>query len=144
MKFLSWIRTKLRDKIIDLNRKYLNKVWGMNIESGSIISFKAILDKTNPNGINIGKYTYIARGACVLSHDYVNREKKSTYIGDCCFVGMNAIVMPGIRIGDGSIIAANTVVLNDVPKNSLVAGNPGKVVKSALSTSRWGQYEKKN
>jgi virginiamycin A acetyltransferase len=53
-----------------------------------------------------------------------------TVIGNDVWIGMEAIVLPGIRIGDGSIIAAKAVVSHDVPPYSIVAGNPAKVVKT--------------
>ena len=53
-----------------------------------------------------------------------------TVIGNDVWIGMEAIVLPGIRIGDGSIVAARSVVSHDVPPYSIVAGNPGKVVKA--------------
>ena len=43
---------------------------------------------------------------------------------------MEAIILPGVKIGDGSIVAARAVVSRNVPPYSVVAGDPGKVVKS--------------
>jgi carbonic anhydrase/acetyltransferase-like protein (isoleucine patch superfamily) len=46
--------------------------------------------------------------------------------------------MPGIRVGDGSIVGAGSVVTKDVPPNSIVVGNPAKVVRSGIQTTRGG------
>lgn len=51
-------------------------------------------------------------------------------IGDYCFVGTGAILLPGIRIGDRCVIAAGSVVTRDIPANSVVAGVPAKVVST--------------
>ena len=51
------------------------------------------------------------------------------YIEDNVWVGQYARINKGVTIGENSIVAANTVVTKDVPKNSIVAGNPGKIVK---------------
>jgi acetyltransferase-like isoleucine patch superfamily enzyme len=50
-------------------------------------------------------------------------------IGDNVWIGLNAIILPGVNIGDGSIIGANTVVTTDVPSMVIFSGNPGSVIK---------------
>lgn len=52
-------------------------------------------------------------------------------IGDSVWIGANAIVLPGVNIGRGSIVAAGSVVTQDVPPMVVVAGNPAKIVKHA-------------
>lgn len=52
-------------------------------------------------------------------------------IEDCVFVGTGCIVMPGVRIGYGSVVAAGSVVTKDVAPYSVVAGNPATVVRRA-------------
>ncbi|WP_309045380.1 acyltransferase [Marinobacter sediminicola] len=49
-------------------------------------------------------------------------------IGDDCWLGVNVVVCPGVSIGEGSVIGANSVVVKDVAANSIVAGVPAKVV----------------
>jgi acetyltransferase-like isoleucine patch superfamily enzyme len=53
-----------------------------------------------------------------------------TVIGDRVFIGVNSVVSPGVKIGEGSIIGASSVVSKDIPPNSLVLGNPPQVVRS--------------
>lgn len=50
-------------------------------------------------------------------------------IGDNVWIGANAIILKGVKIGSGSIISAGAVVTKDVPENCIAAGNPAKVVK---------------
>lgn len=52
-----------------------------------------------------------------------------TRVGNDVWIGMEAIAMPGITIGDGAIVAAKSVVTHDVPPYAIVAGNAAKVVK---------------
>lgn len=47
-------------------------------------------------------------------------------------------MLTGVRVSDGCIISVNTVVVRDVPANSVVMGNPGKVVEQNIVTSKWG------
>ena len=51
-------------------------------------------------------------------------------VGNNVWFGANVNVMPGVTIGDGSVIASGTVVTKSVPNNSLVAGVPGQIVKT--------------
>jgi acetyltransferase-like isoleucine patch superfamily enzyme len=92
-------------------------------------------------GLTIGKGCNISSGAQVLSHSTVRRcvserkhanvDSKATEVGDFVFVGANAVVQMGARIGDHSVIGAGTVVLEDtiIPPYSLVVGVPGRVVR---------------
>lgn len=50
-------------------------------------------------------------------------------IGDDCWLGGGAIVLPGVTIGDRSVVGAGAVVTRDVPPDSLVAGNPARVIR---------------
>ncbi|MDR1417832.1 MAG: acyltransferase [Endomicrobium sp.] len=61
-----------------------------------------------------------------------NSESKPIIIGKNVWIGQNTRINKGVTIGDNSIVAANTVVTKDVPPNSIVAGNPGKIVKTDI------------
>lgn len=132
------MRDALRELVQIIRRQYYIRVWHMQIGEGSVVSFSAKLDKTNPRGIHIGRYSTITLGAVVLSHDYVNDRHRDVWIGDNCLIGANAIVLPGVRIGDNCIVAAGSVVARDVPAGSLVAGNPARVVEANVKTTRYG------
>lgn len=58
-------------------------------------------------------------------------SKGNVSIGDNVWIGDKATILPGVNIGDGAVIAANSVVTKDVPAYSVVAGNPAKLIKSA-------------
>jgi len=55
--------------------------------------------------------------------------KGDTVIGNDVWIGQNVTVMPGVHIGDGAIIAANSVVVKDIPPYHIAGGNPCKIVK---------------
>lgn len=59
-------------------------------------------------------------------------EKAPIVIGKNCWIGEFSRICKGVRIGDNSIVAANSVVTKDVPSNSIVAGNPARVVKENI------------
>jgi len=105
----------------------------MDIGEGTSISMSAKLDKTNPRGIHIGKYTTVTFGAAILTHDYVNNRD-----ADKCFIGAHSIILPGVTIGDSCIVAAASVVARDLPSGSLVSGNPARVVEHNVTTAHYG------
>ena len=117
----------------------LTKLYKMNISSSARISLGAKLDKTYPQGIHIGDESYVASGALIFSHDYARGLHTDTYIGKQCFIGANAIVMPGITIGDNSIVGAGAVVTKDVPNRCVVAGNPAKIIQEGINTMKYGK-----
>lgn len=55
--------------------------------------------------------------------------KGDTVVGNDVWIGQNATVMPGVHIGDGAIIAANSVVTKDVPPYYIAGGNPCRVIR---------------
>ena len=132
------IRDSVRNVVVALRRRYLIRVWGMDIGEGTSISLSAKLDKTNPRGIHIGKYTAVTFGAAILTHDYVNQRDRDVYIGDNCFIGAHSIILPGVTIGDNCIVSAASVVVRDIPAGSLVAGNPARIVENNVKTDRYG------
>jgi acetyltransferase-like isoleucine patch superfamily enzyme len=131
-------RDWLREIVLTLRRQLLVRVWKMDIGEGTAISGGAKLDKTNPRGVHIGTYSVVTFGAAVLTHDYVNGMHRDVRIGDNCFIGAHAIILPGVTIGNGCIVAAASVVIRDVPAGSLVAGNPARIVEHNIHTTHYG------
>lgn len=84
-------------------------------------------------GITIGNDCAIADGVRIMdnswhaTHSSIGGGKIN--IGNKVWIATNAMILPGVTIGDGAIIAAGAVVTKDVPARSMVAGVPAKVVK---------------
>ena len=105
----------------------------MDIGKNCCISWKSHLDKSvNPTGIHIGDNTWILNGAMILAHDHCRDLKADTYIGNNCVIGVRSIVMPGVSIGDHTIIGSGSVVVKDIPSNSIAVGNPAKIIKGGI------------
>ena len=76
-------------------------------------------------------------------------HRGDTVIGNDVWIGREAVIMPGVTIGDGAIIGTRAQVSRDVPPYAVVVGNPGKVVKlrfppdvvSALLAIRWWDWD---
>ena len=56
-------------------------------------------------------------------------EPVPVYIGDDCWIGTNAVVLPGTTLGDHCVVGANSVVSGNIPSYSVITGIPGKIVK---------------
>ena len=90
--------------------------------------------------VSIGKHVNLAQGITVtaLNHNFKDSDKRideqgvstnPVTIGNDIWIGANAVILPGVTIGDHSVVAAGAVVTKDVPPQSLVAGVPAKVIK---------------
>jgi acetyltransferase-like isoleucine patch superfamily enzyme len=130
---------KIQRLLVAIRRAYFVKVWGMEIDPTSVISLSAKLDLTYPKGIHIGSHTYIAFGAAILSHDMTRALKTDTRIGSHCFIGARSIILPGVTIGDHSIVAAGAIVTKSVPPNCIVAGNPATIMREGIHTETFGR-----
>lgn len=60
----------------------------------------------------------------------ISTEPSFVEIGDNCFIGVGAVILPNVRIGSNAVVGANAVVTRDVPPNTVVAGSPAVVVKT--------------
>lgn len=88
--------------------------------------------------IKIGKNCVVAAGTQILDsngHELISRDRtvgedtpKPIIIGDNVWLCVNSIILKGTTIGDNSVVAANSVVKGNFPANSLIQGNPAKVV----------------
>lgn len=87
------------------------------------------------NGILLGNNVRIGPGVGIISSghsmdDYdIHEENKPVSVGSNVWIGMNAVILPGVSIGDNVVIGAGSVVTSDIPANSIAAGNPCKVMK---------------
>lgn len=133
------LKDYVRLTICRLRHFYQTRWLGMDIHSTALVSFGARLDRVNPRGIHIGEESYIASGARILSHDYCLKRHADTRIGKRCFIGADALVLCGVSIGDNVIVGAGCVVSRDVPPNTIVAGNPARIIREGIQTTRYGQ-----
>lgn len=95
---------------------------------------------TEPFLIKLGDNVTITSGVRLLTHDgsarlvLVNGRRHYIYdkieIGSNVFIGINSIVMPGVKIGNNCVIGAGSVVTKDVPDNCVFAGAPAKFLRN--------------
>ncbi|MDH7974650.1 DapH/DapD/GlmU-related protein [Sphingomonas sp. AR_OL41] len=117
---------------VQLGCRFLN---GRKVLLGqrNVINFGCVLDgRVHP--IAIGDDVSIGPEASILtlghdpqSPDFADRGGAVT-IGDRAWIGFRALVMPGVTIGEGAVIAAGAVVTKDVPPYTIVGGNPAREI----------------
>jgi len=89
--------------------------------------------------VKIGHHVNLAQGVTVtaLNHNFKDANKRideqgistaPVTIGDDIWIGANAVILPGVTIGNHSVVAAGAVVTKDVPPRSLVAGVPARII----------------
>jgi acetyltransferase-like isoleucine patch superfamily enzyme len=130
----------LRDGLVTIKRLYYNKIWGMDLDPTCTFSLSVHFDKTYPRGMHVGAETYIAFDVALLAHDFTRGLYLHTRIGRHWFIGARSIILPGVIIGDESVVAAGSIVTKDVPPRSLVAGNPAKVIRSDIEVGPYGRF----
>lgn len=116
------------------------------VASGAILKFKGGSYLNTNSVINcfeyieIGYHTYISDNVSIQDSDnhYIKHEgveKPNTLpiiIGDYVWIAKNVIVLKGVTIGNGAVVAAGSVVTKNVPEKCLVAGNPAKIIKENI------------
>ncbi|MBS4766689.1 acyltransferase [Alistipes sp. kh20] len=105
---------------------------GLHVGGGSSIGPKVLLDARN--GINIGKSVTIAYEAIIwtMHHDYNDINFKTVggpvVIEDFAWICSRSIILPGVIVGKGSVVASGAVVTKSVPPYTIVGGIPAKVI----------------
>ncbi|OAQ38250.1 maltose acetyltransferase [Pedobacter psychrophilus] len=114
--------------------------YGYNIHCGDNVYFNVNCVVLDTMKINIGSNVFFAPGVQIYAASHPeDKETRKTLefskpvsIGDDCWIGGNAIILPGVSIGKNCIIGAGSVVTKDISDNSMAVGNPAKVIKNLL------------
>jgi len=158
----SWSLTRIRIRegaklVLEPNTSILTGCYiavgpGNTIRIGSETRISQRVMLNSICGLNIGKNVSIAQGVKIMDYDghpifALNKSEESTNkyagnaksitINDNVLIGFNATVLKGVTIGEGAIVAANACVTSDIPSNTMVAGNPAKIIKEGIS---WRRY----
>lgn len=112
---------------------------GVKVGEGTVFyGAKAEMFSTEPWVITIDKNCHITAGVLFVTHDAGTLSVRdecgpftivgNIVLGDNVYVGIRTIILPGVHIGDNSIIGAGSVVTKDIPANVVAAGVPCRVV----------------
>lgn len=93
--------------------------------------------------ITIGAYTQLAPSVSIYDTDFHEiQEAQKVFqseinIGRNTWIGQNTIIMPGVTIGDHTVIGANSVVTKDIPSKVIAVGSPARVIKNIICNDDW-------
>jgi len=119
---------------------WLNKLRGVQITNFRkvYVAPNVLIDSLYPEAVTIEDEVYLTRGVKIIAHFNptnpiaemmgVNSQVKPVRIGFGTFVGVNAIVLPGVELGRCCIVGAGAVVTKSAPEYSILGGNPAKII----------------
>ncbi len=113
---------------------------GRNLVLGDDVDLAHRVMITTDGGVTIGSRTLVGYGTQILSSNHQippqparifesGHDKSSVNISQDVWIGANVIILPGVNIGEGAVIAAGSVVTKDVGPWTIVGGVPAKVIK---------------
>ena len=122
-------------------RVKLEKLRGVKIGKFVFLGGGNVLDRARPDLIEIGDYVSLAGNVMILTHSNPTepiREilgESATKIAPViikkgAWIAVNVVILPGVTIGENSIVAAGSVVNKDIPSFVIAAGTPARVIKS--------------
>lgn len=143
-----WIKTSGMTRIhstVHLNAPHKIMTFGHHVQLGPHCHVSAdihfgnyVLCAAHVSFIGKNEHSYNYSGYTIW--DSPRGNDKPTIIGNDVWIGHGAIIIGGIKIGDGCVIAAGSVVTKDIPPFSIVGGNPAKVLKNRFES----ETEKEN
>lgn len=118
-------------------RIFLHKKRGVNIGNDVFIGQHVILDRAYPEYIILEDNVMLAGGNHLLCHSRAPeyfKGKLLSYVAPIhlkkySWVGIDAIILPNVTVGEGSVVTAGSVVTEDVPDHCIVRGNPAQIIK---------------
>ncbi|MDK1684857.1 acyltransferase [Acinetobacter terrestris] len=131
-------RAKIGKRVV-----FYSNIWiftGRNLTLGDDVDLATGVLITTDGGVNIGSRTLVGYGTKILSSNHnipklparifdSGHVKAPVKIENDVWIGANCIILPGVTIGAGAVVAAGSVVTKDIPANVVVGGIPAKIIK---------------
>ncbi len=105
---------------------------GVTVGEGVSWGLEATPDVFWPELITLGDGVVVGYDSVILCHEFLQDEYRTgeVVVGDGAMIGAKAVLLPGVKIGEGAEVAANSLVTRDVPPNTTVAGVPARPMGS--------------
>ncbi len=104
---------------------------GVTVGEGVSWGLEATPDVFWPERITLGDHAVVGYDSVLLCHEFLQDEYRTgeVVVGDRAMIGAKAVVLPGVRIGEGAQVGANSLVTEDVPPGATVVGVPARPVE---------------
>jgi len=111
---------------------------GVTVGDGVSWGLEATPDVFWPEHVTLGDHVIVGYDATLLCHEFLQDEYRvgDVVLGDRAMIGAGAIVLPGVEVGEGAQVAANSLVTEDVPPGETVAGVPAEPMGSDEDADR--------
>lgn len=127
----------LRKLLAGIRRRWLRLACGVECHPSASLSLSARIVPGRRGAVRIGKQSLVAFKTLLIARD-ADGAIRPIRVGDHCFVGGGAVILPGVEVGDGAIVAAGAVVHHDVPPRTIVGGNPARILREDVVTGAYG------
>ncbi|MFB6101432.1 MAG: DapH/DapD/GlmU-related protein [Haloplanus sp.] len=119
-------------------KNWLLRRLGATVESGVAFGLEATPDVFWPERLTIRADAIVGYDATLLCHEFLQEEYRTgeVVVGERAMIGAGAVVLPGVEIGADAKVAANSLVTEDVPPGTTVAGVPARAVEGGVGEAR--------
>jgi acetyltransferase-like isoleucine patch superfamily enzyme len=136
--FLRMVGANVGDRVV-----FYPRIWiapGRNLSLGSDVDLALDVLISTAGGVEIGDRTLVGYRTQIISANHKigpltqsilgsGHERKKVTIGRDCWIGGNCMILPGVTIGDGAVVAAGSVVTKDIPTGTIAAGVPARIIR---------------
>jgi len=111
-------------------KNWLLRRLGADVGEGVAFALTATPDVFWPELVTVGDHAIVGYDATILCHEFLQDEYRTgeVVVGERAMIGACAVILPGVEIGAGAQVGANSVVTRDVPPGTTVAGIPARPV----------------
>ena len=129
----------LRIWVLGMRVRWMRLTLGIDADITLLSSLSSRFRPGRRGSIAIGSKTLVAFKTLIYTVDPITGEDRPVRIGAHCFIGGGSTILPGVTIGDESIVGAGSVVFNDVPPRCIAAGNPARVIRRDIDVGPYGR-----
>lgn len=127
-------------------RPYLHRLRGVNIGKNVWISLFVYIDEIHPEAVTIGDNSSIGIRSSIITHFYwgpksAQQRIGKIHIGENVFIGPHCVVLPNVRIGDGAVVQAGSIVTRNVPADTFIGPpKPEPIAKITVPLTHNSSY----